>query len=53
MNDRIVLTDDLLRRALTQRMAHAPSPVLLERIVSGAKASAQERAPWSWLPWRR
>ena len=50
MNERIVLTDDLLRRALAQRMAHAPGEQLLGRIVAGAETTAQDRAPRSWLP---
>lgn len=52
MNDRIVLTDDLLRQALLRRMAHEPGPALLERIVDQAAAAPQERAPRTWLPWR-
>ena len=53
MNDRLVLTDDLLRRALEQRMAHSPSPLLLERIVAGAAETTQERSPGGWLRRRR
>jgi streptogramin lyase len=45
MNDRLVLTDDLLRRALERRMAHAASPHLLDRIVAGAGAVEQDRPP--------
>ena len=53
MNDRLVLTDDLLRRALEQRMAHSPSPQLLDRIVAGAADTTQDRAPRAWLGGRR
>jgi hypothetical protein len=53
MNDQRVLTDDLLRRALLQRMAHSPSPLLLERIVTGAAEATQERAARAWLRGRR
>jgi DNA-binding beta-propeller fold protein YncE len=49
MNDRPILTDDMLRRALQQRMAHAASPLLLERIVAGAGATSQDRTPGAWL----
>jgi DNA-binding beta-propeller fold protein YncE len=49
MNDRLVLTDDLLRRALERRMAHPASPLLLDRIVAGAGSAAQERAPRRWV----
>ena len=53
MNDRLVLTDDLLRRALERRMAHAASPLLLDRIVAGAGAVPQDRAPRQWRLRRR
>ena len=53
MNDRLVLTDDLLRRALERRMAHSPAPQLLDRIVAGAAESTQVRAPRAWLGGRR
>jgi streptogramin lyase len=53
MNDNLVLTDDLLRRALEHRMAHLPAPQLLERIVSGAAGTAQDRTPRQWLRRRR
>ena len=49
MNEPLVLTDDLLRRALQQRMAHAATPQLLGRVLTGAAATSQERAPRSWL----
>ena len=45
MNEQLQLTDDLLRRALAQRMAYDVPPRLLDRVVSGAAEVAQERAP--------
>ena len=54
MSEQIVLTDDLLRRAFAQRMAHSASPLLLERVVATAATTPQQRAPRiSRRPWRR
>lgn len=47
MNDQLQLTDDLLRRALLQRMAHTPDPRLLERVVAGA-ADVRQEQPSRW-----
>ena len=49
MNDRLVLTDELLRQAFAKRMAHRADPRLLERIVEGAASAPQARAPGGWL----
>jgi hypothetical protein len=49
MNDRLVLTDELLRQAFAKRMAQGPDPRLLERIVEGAASVPQARAPRGWL----
>lgn len=53
MNERIVLTDEQLVRALTNRMRHAPSQQLLDRIVAEAASTAQVRPARrpGWLPW--
>jgi hypothetical protein len=61
MNGRVQLTDELLVRALRQRMEHAPSPDLLDRVTTGAASVAQDRQPtrglnrprWLGLPGRR
>jgi streptogramin lyase len=46
MNQRLLLTDDLLTRALAKRMAHEPSPRLLERVIVAAEATPQAPRPW-------
>lgn len=53
MNDRLILTDELLRQAFAKRMAQSPSPQLLDRIVTGAGGTSQAPVRWTRWPLRR
>lgn len=49
MSRALQLTDALLAEALSRRADHAPSPLLLDRIVTAAASVPQDRPAGSWL----